>query len=147
MKDLVIYILLDYKLRKHLSTSVMGILRFSGCPELALRVSTEGPVDSRFINSEHSSISTMAKDLPVFDGCVYSTSSSNPRSSHSSLRPLSTNRRQTNVRFSESLQDSMIQLQKWLNPIYIQIRTQVKTPYTKKKINCSRAMWELSVVF
>lgn len=27
----------------------------------------------------------------------------------------------------------MIQLQKWLNPIYIQVRTQVKTPYTKKK--------------
>lgn len=26
----------------------------------------------------------------------------------------------------------MIQLQKWLNPIYIQVRTQVKTPYTKK---------------
>lgn len=37
MKDLVIYILLDSKLRKHLSTSVIGILRFSGCPELALR--------------------------------------------------------------------------------------------------------------
>lgn len=51
MKNLVIYILLDSKLRKHLSTSVIGILRFSGCPELALRVSTESPVDSRFINA------------------------------------------------------------------------------------------------
>lgn len=51
MKDLVIYILLDSKLRKHLSTSVIGILRFSGCPELAPRVSTESPVDSRFINA------------------------------------------------------------------------------------------------
>lgn len=51
MKNLVIYILLDSKLRKHLSTSVIGILRFSGCPELAPRVSIERPVDSRFINA------------------------------------------------------------------------------------------------
>lgn len=51
MKDLVIYILLDSKLRKRLSTSETGILRFSGCPELAPRVSIESPVDSRFINA------------------------------------------------------------------------------------------------
>lgn len=27
----------------------------------------------------------------------------------------------------------MLQLQKWLKPIYIQVRTQVKTPYTGTK--------------
>lgn len=37
MKDILIYIILDSKIRKHLSTSVTRILRFSGCPELARR--------------------------------------------------------------------------------------------------------------
>lgn len=38
MKDFVIYILLDFKLRKYLFIFVIGILRFSGCFELVLRV-------------------------------------------------------------------------------------------------------------
>lgn len=50
MKDFVIYILLDFKLRKYLFIFVIGILRFSGCFELVLRVSIESLVDSRFIN-------------------------------------------------------------------------------------------------
>lgn len=71
MKDILIYIILDSKIRKHLSTSVTRILRFSGCPELARRALWTA--DLSMI-----AVSTMAEDLPVFDCCVYSTLSSNP---------------------------------------------------------------------
>lgn len=85
MKDFVIYILLDFKLRKYLFIFVIGILRFSGCFELVLRVNIESLVDSWFIN-EYFNVFIMVKDLFVFDGCVYFTSFSNSRLFYLSLR-------------------------------------------------------------